>query len=95
MTPQEAHYFTLCPQWKIVLNAMIESRRNELQSKAIKHHDLSNFVRINASWNLLRIITALGIVDNWDTFCLRLASRSEPPPKIIYAPLRAPGPNKP
>ena len=25
MTPQEAHDFTLYPQWKIVLNAMIES----------------------------------------------------------------------
>ena len=36
MTPQEAHYVTICPQWKIVLNAMIESRRNELHSKAIK-----------------------------------------------------------
>jgi len=36
MTPQEAHHVTLCPQWKIVLNAMIESHRNELQSKAIK-----------------------------------------------------------
>jgi len=35
MTPQEAHHVTLCPQWKIVLNAMIESRRNELQCKAI------------------------------------------------------------
>ena len=30
MTPQEAHHFTLCPQWKIVLNAMIDSRLNEL-----------------------------------------------------------------
>jgi len=36
MTPQEAHHVTLCPQEKIVLNAMIESRWNELQSKAIK-----------------------------------------------------------
>jgi len=36
MTPQEVHHVTLCPQWKIVLNAMIESRRNELQSKAIR-----------------------------------------------------------
>ena len=36
MTPQEAHHVTLCPQWKIVLNAMIESRRNEKQCKAIK-----------------------------------------------------------
>jgi len=35
MTPQEAHRATLCPQWKIVLNTMIEHRRNELQSKAI------------------------------------------------------------
>ena len=25
MKPQEAHHGTLCPQWKIVLNAMIES----------------------------------------------------------------------
>ena len=23
VTPQEAHHVTLCPQWKIVLNAMI------------------------------------------------------------------------
>ena len=30
MMPQEAHHVTLCPQWKIVLNAMIESRLNEL-----------------------------------------------------------------
>jgi len=36
MTPQEAHHVTLCPKWKIVLNAVIESRRNELQCKAIK-----------------------------------------------------------
>ena len=36
MTPQEANHVTLCPQWKIVLNAMIESHRNELQCKAIK-----------------------------------------------------------
>jgi len=36
MTPQEAHHVTLCPQCKIVLNAMIQSRQNELQSKAIK-----------------------------------------------------------
>jgi len=36
MTPQEAHHNTLCPQWKIVLNAMIESRLNEMQRKAIK-----------------------------------------------------------
>jgi len=33
MTPQEAHHVTLCPQWKIVLNAMIESLQNELQCK--------------------------------------------------------------
>ena len=42
MTPQEAHHVTLCPQWKIVLNAMIESRRNELQSKAIKQDCWNN-----------------------------------------------------
>jgi len=42
MTPQEAHHVTLCPQWKIVLNAMIESRRNELQSKAIKQDRWNN-----------------------------------------------------
>ena len=42
MTPQEAHHFTLCPQWKIVLNAMIESLRNELQSKAIKQDCWNN-----------------------------------------------------
>jgi len=35
MTPREAHHVTICPQWKIVLNAMIQSRRNELQSEAI------------------------------------------------------------
>ena len=33
MTPQEAHHVTLCPQWKIVLNSMIESLQNELQCK--------------------------------------------------------------
>jgi len=42
MTPQEAHHVTLCPQWKIVLNAMIESRRNELQCKAIKQDRWNN-----------------------------------------------------
>jgi len=42
MTLQEAHHVTLCPQWKIVLNAMIESRRNELQSKAIKQDHWNN-----------------------------------------------------
>ena len=42
LTPQEAHHVTLCPQWKIVLNAMIESRRNELQSKAIKQDRWNN-----------------------------------------------------
>ena len=42
MTLQEAHYVTLCPQWKIVLNAMIESRRNELQCKAIKQDRWNN-----------------------------------------------------
>jgi len=33
MTSQEAHHVTLCPQLKIVLNTMIESRRNEVQSQ--------------------------------------------------------------
>jgi len=42
MTPQEAHHINLCPQWKIVLNAMIESRRNELQPKAIKQDRWNN-----------------------------------------------------
>jgi len=42
MTPQEAHHVTLCPQWKIVLNAMIESRRNELQCKGIKQDRWNN-----------------------------------------------------
>ena len=42
MTPQEAHHVTLCPQWKIVMNAMIESRRNELQFKAIKQDRWNN-----------------------------------------------------
>ena len=42
MTPQEAHHVSLCPQWKIMLNAMIESRRNELQSKAIKQNRWNN-----------------------------------------------------
>ena len=42
MTPQEAHHVTLCPQWKIVLNAMIQSRQNELQSKAIKQDRWNN-----------------------------------------------------
>jgi len=44
MTAQEAHHVTLCPQWKIVLNAMIESRRNELQFnlKAIKQDRWNN-----------------------------------------------------
>jgi len=42
MTPQKAHHVTLCPQWKIVLNAMIESLRNELQSKAIKQDRWNN-----------------------------------------------------
>jgi hypothetical protein len=42
MTPQEAHHFTLCPQWKVVLNAMIESLWNELQSKAIKQDRWNN-----------------------------------------------------
>ena len=42
MTPQEAHHVTLCPQWKIVLNAMIQSRQNELHSKAIKQDRWNN-----------------------------------------------------
>ena len=42
MTPQEAHHVNLCPQWNIVLNAMIESRRNELQCKAIKKNRWNN-----------------------------------------------------
>jgi len=44
MTPQEAaaHHVTLCPQWKIVLNAMIELRRNEVHSKAIKQDRWNN-----------------------------------------------------
>jgi len=42
MTPQEVHHVTLCPQWKIVLGAMIESRRKELQSKAIKQDRWNN-----------------------------------------------------
>ena len=36
MTPQEEHPVTLCPRLKIVLNVMIQSRPNKLQSKAIK-----------------------------------------------------------
>ena len=35
MTAQEAHHVTLCPQLKFVLNVMIQSRQNELRSKAI------------------------------------------------------------
>ena len=42
MTLQEAHHVTLCPQWKIVLKAIIETRRNELQSKAIKQDRWNN-----------------------------------------------------
>ena len=42
ITPQEAHHVTLCPQWRIVLNAMIESRRNELKSEAIKQDHWNN-----------------------------------------------------
>jgi len=42
MMPQEVHHVTLCPQWKIVLNAMIKSRRNELQCKAIKQDRWNN-----------------------------------------------------
>jgi len=42
MTPQEANHVTLCPQWKNVLNAMMESCRNELQCKAIKQDCWSN-----------------------------------------------------
>jgi len=42
MTPQEAHHVTICPQWKIVLNAMIESHLNELHYKAIKQDRWNN-----------------------------------------------------
>jgi len=42
MTLQEAHHVTLCPQWKIMLNAMIESRWNELQPEAIKQDRWNN-----------------------------------------------------
>jgi len=44
MTPQEAHHVTLlqCPQWKIVLHALIDSRRNDLQSNAIKQDRWNN-----------------------------------------------------
>jgi len=42
MTQQEAHHVTLCPQWKIVLNARIQSCRNEVQSKAIKQDRWNN-----------------------------------------------------
>jgi len=42
MTLQEAHHVALCPQWNIVLNAMIESHRNELQSKAIQQDRWNN-----------------------------------------------------
>jgi len=42
MTLQEEYHVTLCPQWKIVLKAMIESCRNELQSKAIKKNRWNN-----------------------------------------------------
>jgi len=42
MTPQEAHHVTLCPQWKIVLNAIIKSRRNKLQCKANKQDRWNN-----------------------------------------------------
>jgi len=42
MTPQEAHQVCLCPQWKIVLNTMMQSRQNQLQSKAIKQDRWNN-----------------------------------------------------
>jgi len=42
MTPQEAHHVTLCPQWKILLNAMTQSRQNVLQSKAIEQDRWNN-----------------------------------------------------
>jgi len=42
MTQQEAHNATLCPQWKIVLNAMCQFRQNELQSRAIKEDRWNN-----------------------------------------------------
>jgi len=42
MTQQEAHNATLCQQWKIVLNAMMQFRQNELQSKAIKKDRWNN-----------------------------------------------------
>jgi len=42
MTPQKAHYVTLSPRLKIALNAMIQSRQNELQSKAIKQDRWNN-----------------------------------------------------
>ena len=42
MTPQETNHFTLCTRWKIVLNAMIQSHQNELQSKAIKKDHWNN-----------------------------------------------------
>ena len=42
MTPQGKYYVTLCPQWKIVLIAMIQSSQNELQSKVIKQDRLHN-----------------------------------------------------
>jgi len=40
--PQEAHQVTICTRWKIVLNTMIQSRQNELQSKAIKQECWNN-----------------------------------------------------
>jgi len=59
MTPQEAHHVTLCPQ-----NAMIESRRNELQSKAIKQDRWNNreadrqakkaFLEAQGTWQILQ-----------------------------------------
>jgi len=43
MTPQEVHHVTLCPQWKNVLNAMIESPgRQNKQCKAIKQDRWNN-----------------------------------------------------
>jgi len=42
MTLQGAHHVTLCSRWKTVLDAMIQSRQNRLQSKAVKQDRLNN-----------------------------------------------------
>ena len=42
MMLQEAHHVTPCPRWKIVLDAMIQSRQNELQSEAINQDRWNN-----------------------------------------------------